>query len=278
LVALFAVITAAGCSTGGSTRPIDASTGDPATDAAAILARYRSTPAADASLAVRIKPAQGDALNIQLHIWCAADGRVRINASKLDVDFCSALLKPDGGYIVVAPRAHLAAVGTFDNRDRADYSPFFTRTVLISDEFCHGPLPPRGRWGPIGAGGPQPFTLVSEIAPLVFATITWSGGTGLVTGKHLDCGADQIAIAYSHEKDFDGLLRPTLATVTVSGTVGSTHVVGSETPPAATDTKITVGLRSFDGSGSISDTRMHLDVPADARTVSLDDLLKHLGD
>ena len=284
LVVLFAVITAAGCSTGGSIRPSGASTGDPATDAAAILGRYKSTPAADASLAVRIKPAKGDALNIQLHIWCAADGRVRINASKLDLDFCSALLRPDGSYIVIAPRAHLAATGTFDDQDRANLTPLFTQPGLIADELRSGPLPPHGAWQEGHPEEPDRSTLFFQLPPHLTADATWDTRSGLVTIKELICSnpdsRDVIDVVYSHERDFDGLLRPTLANVTVATMVGS-NVIQAPTPEslkASDPTNITIGLRSFDGLGEISAERMHLDVPADARTVPLDELLKHLGD
>ncbi len=269
-IGLFAVLVLAACTSGGGVRPLHG--GHPDADAAAIQAHYRSTPAADASLALRIKPGTGDALNIQLHLWCAADGRVRLAASKLDVEFCSALIRPDGAYTVVAPRAHLAATGTFTDQDRAGLSPFLTRPALIADELRSGPLPivPPLFWSE-GDDGAKP-TLTAPNADLsatgATTVATWDPATTLVTTKDLCVGDDVIAIAYSHEKDFDGLLRPTLAQITAPAVPNAQQTV----------TTITIGLKHFDGLGDISAERMHLDVPADARTVPLDDLLKHLGD
>jgi hypothetical protein len=275
-IAALAVLLA-GCIS--STRPAATGigTGNPATDAATILATYRATPAADAVLSLRVKPAKGDALSFQLHLWCAPDGRVRIIASRLDVDFCSAVLGPDGSYRVVLPRAHLAAVGTFGDAERHTLSPLLTHPALIADELRSGPLPPDGPWragDEIIDGHP---TLSATAAAGVRASATWDPATGLVTDKTLlvlpgedGRDGDLIRIAYSHERDFDGLQRPTRAVVGVPG-----PDISMQGPTATT---VTIGLKSFDGLGSISDERMHLDVPADARTVPLDELLKHLGD
>ncbi len=254
-----------------------------------VAQRLGQTPAAAARANIRIKQPDQDAQTFQLYLWCAPDGRVRVNATKVDVEFCSALVAADGTYTAWLPRAKLSAHGNLrggihggDTTPRADQQPSVQPSVqtkerkdqaptaaetqlllqltMIASELTAGPLP---LMGPFHAGAKKD-------------TITCPAGGGLVAELDIDAservvdakrllqadGKQVVSITYSRYKQFDEQRRPTQARVAVAGDLS----------------EIIFTIGRFDGLPAISDERMRLEPPSDARDVPLDEFLQHLGD
>lgn len=224
-------------------------------DVAALRARLGSAPCVAASLLVRIVPPEGEGELFTLRVWSPPDGRVRVLAHKLDVDFLSALVAADGTYLAVLPRERVWARGRLGSAS----DPVLLRDLaLLVAEVRHGPLPPGMTVTPAAARcvrfSDQGTGWTAELD---------IGADGLPLGKRLLAadGSEVRRLRYDRWQAFEGLLRPSVVGLTVTG------------DPAT----CTIRLKSFDAPPAISDERMQLQPPAEAVEVSPEDLARQLG-
>jgi hypothetical protein len=205
---------------------------DPPPDAAGLRARLVSAEVVVASLLLQTRPAVGEGETFSLRLWAAADGRVRVRAQKLDVDFLEALIRADGAYEAWLPREQVATSGRLD---AADALPLLADLRLLLAELRHGPLPP----GVV----PGPGWTWSADGREVALTL---GVDGLPTAKSLGrAGTEELALGYAQWKHFDGLLRPVSVTLR--------QIASGDT--------VAIRLKSLDDPPVISAERMALRVP-----------------
>lgn len=226
-------------------------------DASALSARLGSAGCVTASLLVRIVPVPeaDDGEVFTLRIWSPPDGRVRVSAHKLDVDFLSALVMNDGSYTAVLPRERVWARGRLGGA--AD--PVLLRDLaLLVAEVRHGPLPASVA---VVQGADRTLEFVDPGTG--WKAVLGIGANGLPVGKRLLAadGSEQRRLTYEHWQGFDGLLRPTVVGLVVAG------------DPATG----TIRLKTLDTPPTISDERMQLHLPESAIEVTPDELARRLG-
>ncbi len=250
---LATALAAAGCARPAAA-PVSASVAD---TAARVLAFHGHAQALSAELLLRIKPPQQDAVTITAHVWVHTDGRVRMNASKLDVTFCQALIEADGSCTAWLPRAKLVT-RTPAAADGRKLPPFLSDLQLMASELRDGPLLP------------SVYVSNSSVPPLlrqpnrdgsILVQVNSDGSAALK--KFLDAAdGERLTLVYSNYKTFETLRRASL--------------VQMQTPNDLTDVRISV--RALEELPAISNERLRLNVPADAVAVDIDTFIDHLGD
>jgi hypothetical protein len=224
-------------------------------DVEALRARLGSASCVAAALLVRIVPVDAEGELFTLRVWSPADGRVRVIAHKLDVDFLSALVAADGSYTAVLPREKIWTRGRLGGAG----DPLLLRDLsLLVAEIRHGPLPPDAA----AVSGPG-RTLGFPDRATGWEAVLNLGVDGLPVGKRLLAadGGEQRRLSYDRWQGFDGLLRPSVVGLTVAGDPGS----------------CTVRLKSLDAPPTISDERMTLRLPEAAVEVAPAELARRIG-
>lgn len=224
----------------------------PATDA--LRARLGTASCVAASLLVRVVPPDGEGEMFTLRVWSPPDGRVRVIAHKLDVDFLSALVAADGSYTAVLPREQVWARGRLGSAD----DPLLLRDLaLLVAEIRHGPLPPDA----VATPDPDQALRFADRAT-GWTAVLRLGADGLPVGKRLLAadGREQRRLAYDRWQAFEGLQRPSVVGLTVAG------------DPAS----CTIRLKSFDAPPMISDERMTLRLPDAAVEVAPQEFARRL--
>lgn len=223
-------------------------------DPAAVRARLGQAPCAVASLLIKIEPKEGEGELFTLRLWVAGDGRVRVLAHKLDVDFLSALVEADGSYVALLPREKVWTRGHLGSPD----DPLLLRDLAVMvAEVCQGPIPPGaataadGHWRIRDAAG--------WTADLAFDPVS-----GKPSGKRLLAadGSEGRRLAYARWQVFDGLDRPTAVVLNV---VGDTATYA-------------IRLKSLDAPPGISAERMALHIPEGASEIAVAEFAKRVGE
>jgi hypothetical protein len=161
--------------------------------AAALLGHFGVAGDLTAQIAARVSRPDADPVSFTIHLWAAADGRVRVAVRKVDVAVLSAVIAADGAVVAKAERTG----GWY----RGPAGEVLAEVQRLVAELRHGPL----RHGiPVTAGADG--TLVQEqdgqAARLRLER-------GLVTTKTWD----GYELTYGQEKDFAGLFRAEQFTV-----------------------------------------------------------------
>lgn len=252
LAVLAICLFAAGCT---GIRPGGPAPADPPA-ADALRARLGAAACVTASLLVRIVGADGEGEIFTLRLWAPGDGRVRVLANKLDVDFLTALVAADGTYTAVLPRARLWTRGRLGGAD----DPVLLRDLaLLVAEVAQGPVPARAA---VGAGPDGQWRFADPATGWQAAVRI--GGDGLPSGKTLSGrdGAELRRLAYSRWQDFDGLHRPSVTELRAAG------------DPSV----CTIRVKTLDAPPTISPERMALAVPDGAAEVAPAEFTRRIGD
>ena len=243
--ALFATLALTGCITRADqpAAPIDQSH---------LAAWYGQPRALAATLLLRSSDAVGASTVVTLRLWRNADGRTRVQLTKVDVDVLAALIQPDGAFEAWAPRSGMRTAGELAD---PTLPPGFADIRLLLGEVCDGPLPP------VLAPGTQANTLTGPADSRLDALLSVPPHSDWVVAKTLSdhAGAVVYRLQYAADKDFDGTHRATKVKVT-----------------AADGGQLAAYLTHFDTLGSISPERMRLTIPDTAKAVTPGELLEHL--
>ncbi|MBA2481205.1 MAG: DUF4292 domain-containing protein [Planctomycetes bacterium] len=268
LVALLA-LAIAGCA-----HPVRPQAPGDATALAAAVARvHGQAPALAADLIIVVTDAAGEATTFQVNVWRAADGRVRLLASKLDVDFCTALLTAEG-LTAWLPRARVMTDPTVEDASPAAEEtapaaeptaaparaqPWLRDLALLAAELADGPVPMTGPY----VLGERPHTLRCPAGDLTME-LQVDPATHEAIEKRLvrADGSRAATLTYDRYRAFDDCRRATRLRLSVPDGAGTTTVV----------------LRAFSSVGAISDERMRLDIPKGIRRVPMREFLERMGD
>jgi|GEM_PF-3441629 hypothetical protein len=224
-----------------------------------------------ADLLVRAKPPNGDALLFQLSLWCPADGRIRLRASKLDFDFLEALVERDGSFVVElvrtheVVRGHLSDISVLDAHGRPTGPPFLVYLALLVGEAKHGAVPQQGpyRSAPPAPGTPAGARAIAAKDPITgLQTELTIGPDGNPLSKRVfDApGTEALRLDYGRFEHFHQLTRATKLRLTVPGDAS----------------EYTVRLRTLDALPAIGEERMHFTPSPGSHEITLDEFLTRL--
>lgn len=218
----------------------------PPADPVALQTRLGQAGCVAASLLVRTVPPEGEGEQFSLRLWADGEGRIRVLAQKLDVDFLAALVEADGSYRAHDPRSGTRTAGRLGATD----DPALLRDLaLLVGEARHGPVPP-GATVRTDAAGAWRFAVAGGEAVVAFAADLPSGKT--LPGRTL---------AYERWTTFEGLTRPSLVRLRVDGD----------------PTTYVIRLKALDAPGAISAQRMTLAIPDDAVALEPAEFARRLG-
>jgi len=246
----------AGCGPGRQTPPvIGADTA--AKRAAQAQAWHQGAATITADLLVRIKPAGRDALTFTVNIWSPADGRIRLQVSKVGVSGFDALIQPDGAFTVVSREDDVVD----DDLERVFAADLGAGAALarLVEELKLGPLP-------AAAGFAADGGILTALDPAtgLSVAIAFAEQPEQIASKSWrdPAGAEQMRLDYARYKTFDGLQRPSLMTISIPGRDG----------------EYLVRVQDLNVVPSISDGRMRLSVPEGRPHLAFDAFLKRLGE
>jgi hypothetical protein len=230
--------------------------------ATAVLAAHGQAAAVTCALVIRVKPPQGDALIFTLDLWCPADGRIRVKASKLDVDFCDALVGPDGAFTAFLARSRERVSGNLRDLAAADASgrpagpSFLAYLALLVEEVKCGPLPAVGPWRERGGN-----LVAADPATRLTAEVT-AKPDGTVASKRLldDQGKEVLRLDYDRYQAFGQLHRPVRIVLAVAGD----------------PTACTIRLRDCAAVPGIGDERMRLTIPVGVPAIPVGEFIRRL--
>jgi hypothetical protein len=230
-------------------------------NAALAIAQWCGQPTAfSAKLLVRSLAVSGDATQVTVYLWRAADGRTRLLVTKLDLDVLELLIQRDGRFTAFAPRSGLQTAGDFN---AATLPAGLADVRLLISEVADGPLAASlvPHLVKSSAATAPDQDLVGNASPDRNVTVTLQPGADEVREKvvHDARGLLMYRLRYRDYRAFDDFHRPTK----VDGVV-------------ADGSSFTAYLRSFDALGDISPERMKLTIPATARAVTATEFLEHL--
>lgn len=206
--------------------------------------RLGQTPCLAAAMLIKSMPRDGGGELFTLQLWATADGRVRVLAHKLDVDFLSALVAADGTYTAVLPRAK---VWTRGKLGAADDPALLRDLALLVGELRNGPIPPGPATG-IPGGWRMRDPATGWTAELSVDTIS-----GMPTAKRLLAadGTMLRRLAYGRWQSYDSLVRPSTVTLEVAGD----------------DATYAIRLKHLESLPEISPERMAMQPPGGAAEV-----------
>jgi hypothetical protein len=225
-------------------------------NAAAIAAALGAGAAIAAETVVHLSQPGHGSVGFHLHWWCDADGRVKLAASKENVDFCTAELARDGSYRALLPRDHLWTQGMLAGDPQRPLG-LVGAMRLCAQQLVEGPLPAKAAF----RAGPDPRTVLCALADGLSLQATLDADAREVEAVRLFSGAHQELLSASCQRyqAFDDLRRPT-----------DVHV---SFPDGASAHVLLVKLQDVP---RISPERMAMERPADARVVALEAFLDHL--
>jgi hypothetical protein len=240
-----------------------------APDQAAMLAAdvqrvHGQAAAVTADLLVRVKPAGADAEIFQLHLWCAEDGRIHLEATRLEVPFIRGLVQADGHFTAELVQSRevvhgvLADLAGHDAQGRPLGLPFLTWLTLLVSEAKAGPLPT----GP-AATSPAADTLrFSDPASGLAAVLTVDHASHHALDKRLvdATGAPVLTLEYGKYQAFDLLNRASRVKLVVAGDAG----------------EYSLRLRELRAVPAISDEGMRFAPPAGLTEITPAEFLQRL--
>ena len=218
---------------------------------------HRPAGSITADLLVRIKPAGRDALTFTVNVWSPADGRVRLQVSKVGVSGFDALIEADGAMTVVSREDDVVV----DDLERvfADDLGAGAALARLVDELKLGPVPAAAAFAADGGTltGVDPATGLNLV-------IAFAEQPEQITSKiYRDAtGVERMRLEYDRYKTFDGLQRPSLITIRVPGREGD----------------FLVRVQDLNVVPAVSDGRMRLQVPAGRPHLAFAAFLKRLGE
>lgn len=213
-------------------------------------------------LLIRMKPVNGDAVTFQIFLWCPADGRIRLRASKLDVDFCEALVQADGSFTAVLVRSrevvrgNVKDISVLDAQGRPLGPPFLAYLPLLVAEAKTGPIPDSG----VTAVHERRIEAKDATSGLAVGVDLNADNTAASKHFYDAPGKESLRFDYSRYQEFDGLRRPAKLQVTVPN------------DPSEYGVKV----RGIGVVGSIDPVRMKLETSQGLREIKLMEFLGRL--
>lgn len=241
---------------GQGTRPPPAA--GPAARAAAVVQALGQAPGVVAETVVVLEEPGHPKVSFHVHWWCAPDGRLKVVATKENVDFASALLAPDGHYRALLPREHLGSEGIVPAPD--GHTLTLAQAIrLAGAQLRDGPLPP----GAAFRDGPDAGTVLFPLFAGVSAQATLDAHADQVRTLRWLAADGTVLLTLTcdrYEAVDDQLIRPTID-----------HVALHD------GTRATILLPHLRSVPVISDAGLSLPLPASTTLVPLDDFLDHLA-
>ncbi len=210
-----------------------------------------------ADLLVRVKPAGRNALTFTVNVWSPADGRIRLQVSKVGVSGFDALVEADGAMTVVAREDDVVV----DDLEQvfADELGEGAALARLVDELKLGPVPASPAFSAEGGTltGVDPATGLAVV-------ITFADAPEQIASKSYrdSAGVERMRLEYSRYKTFDGLHRPSLITIHIPGREG----------------EYLVRVQDLNVVPAVSDGRMRVRVPEGRPHLAFDDFLKRLAE
>lgn len=229
---------------------------------AELLTAHGRADTVTCDLLVRAKPADGDAITFQIFLWCPADGRIRLKASKLDVDFCEALVQADGSFTAILVRSrevvrgNLKDVRVLDAQGRPLGPPFLGYLALLVAEAKTGPIPDQG----VTAVHERRIEAKDPTSGLAVGVELNADDTAAAKRFYDAPGKESLRFDYSRYQAFDGLRRPAKLQVTVPND----------------PSEYGVRVREIDVVPAIDQERMRLEVSQGLREIKLMEFLDRL--
>ncbi len=240
-------------------------TPDQAAALAADVQRVHGQAAAvTADLLVRVKPDGADAEIFQLHLWCADDGRIHLEATRLEVPFIRALVQADGHFAAELVQSREVVHGTLADLAERDAQgkplglPFLTYLTLLVSEAKAGPVP-TGTTPASPAADTLSFT---EPASGLAAVLTVDHASHQAVAKRLSdaSGAPVLTLEYGKYQAFDLLNRASRVKLVVAGDSG----------------EYSLRLRELRAVPAISDEGMRFAPPAGLKEITPAEFLQRL--
>lgn len=197
---------------------------------------------------------------MELALRRRADGRLRLDLSQVDVRFASILLLPDHSLTALLPRDHAVARETASQVPAGGAFTPASLLLFLDQELVYGPVPP----GVVTGVNPDDSRALRLLDPATgFIAQVELDADDLVTSKRLFAsdGKERLRLVYDSAqwKDFSTVRRPTRCTATL-----------------ADGSVFDVRLRRLRPVPAIADGGLQLDIPADAKTMSIDALAELL--
>lgn len=213
-----------------------------------LIERQGRAEAFAAQALVRVRPTEGEPVQISVGVWRGRSGALRALVTKADVDVLALRLDPEGTLRVWSPRQRETSLVTLSD---PDLPLLVAHLPLVVEDLVNGPLPTGAQPGPDGTW----TTTVGSLA----VTVTTQGDRPVTKTVADGQGTTLLTITYGEMASFDGVLRPRRLTVTAPG--GEALIL----------------LRRFDALGDVSAEGLRLEIPDDADTVPLPLLLDHVN-
>jgi hypothetical protein len=214
-----------------------------------VLARQGAAGDLTAQLTVRIDPETGYAASATVHVWAAADGRVRVAVRKQSVAVLTAVLGADGAIIARDDRRGVWCTDPMDDG-------LVGHLRLLVDELRHGPL--RSDRPATAADG-----VIVQDQPAGRATMTVDPSTGLIARKSVaDAVGPVMTLDYATAHAAGDLRRPAGVAVLL----------------AADRTRIQARLVRCEPVPAVDPARFDLHPPPDAVFVGADAFLQGVGE
>jgi hypothetical protein len=229
---------------------------------AQLLHFYAQAPTVTADFIVRVKPPNGNAIIFQIAVACPADGRIRLTCSKLDVDFISALVQPNGDFILELVRSkeivrgNVCDIHVFDKNGAASGPPFLAYLQLLVNEAKIGPVPERGvtKATPGHVEGKDPLTGLAM-------TLTVNPDDTVQSKQLFDApNKEAVRLQYDRYQKFGNLQRPSKMSIVLPNN----------------SNEYTVRLRDLRDVPSISADTMRFVPSKDATEITLEQFLERI--
>jgi len=251
------LVAMAGCGGAPRAEPTSVGADTAARRAEQAQAWHRAAGSITADLLVRIKPAGRDALTFTVNVWSPADGRIRLQVSKVGVSGFDAVIEPDGAVNIVS-REDDVVVDDLERVFAADLGPGAMLARLI-DELKLGPVPAAAAFAADGGT----LTGLDPATGLNLAIVFAEQPEQIASKSYRDpAGVEQMRLEYARYKTFDTLQRPSLITI---------HVPGR-------DGEYLVRVQDLNVVPAVSDGRMRLRLPDGRPHLAFDAFLKRLGE
>lgn len=225
----------------------------------ALAAHYGSASAFTADMRIIAKPVDGDLLSFSVSLWHDTDGRLRLSGKKFNVHFLEAIVEPTNEFTAVLVRDKAVVQGSLDDianavaDGNAAGGAAFSELATISSVLQKGPLATATNWS-FGKGDGE--VLIGDIGEDQWEIDVKGMRVTNSTLKDRD-GNRLFSLRYTHEKDFERLVR----------------AQGSHLDVTGDDSTYLFRLQRFVAVPGISDSSMKLDIPMNWDQLSVQQFL-----
>ena len=247
---------------GCGSRDTEASSDEAALRAKAIAAHYGPTTAFTADMRIIAKPVEGDLLSFSVSLWGDSDGRLRLSGKKFNVHFIEGIVETDNTFTAVLVRDKAVVTGSLSDiasavaKGEAAGGAAFSELGTISSVLKQGPLATASNWRFADPAEGNDKLLVGDIGKQSWEVAFRGMQVTNSTLKDAD-GSRLFGLRYTHEKDFDRLIRAQGNHLSVEGD----------------DSTYLFRLQRFASVPGVSDSSMKLNVPPDWERLNVEQFL-----